>query len=124
MGESAQVSTDAETDLGPASLKVTKLDCKESGERSVIFFLSRAIPNSEALNQSFSAKKRILEIKLPVEGAIPARRSCFGDRDLAISESGEVVIRGPSGADLMALNHPPRLVIVLRYPPSRPRFAN
>lgn len=123
-GGPAQVSTEADNDSSPAPLRITNLDCKESGERSVVFSLSRAIPNAEALNQSFAAKKRILEVTLPVEEATPATRSCFGDRDLVISENGKVVIRGPSGADLMSISNPPRLVLVLRYPPSRPRFAN
>ena len=100
---------------GKSKNRITEVTCKagDSAYR-ISIFLSEQIPQEEFESRYFPNESGELSIAIPNSSARARAISCFGDKDLRLSKTGNLRVHPASGeATVISLANPPRALVVV-----------
>ena len=99
-------------DPSPKTYRIQSVKC-EKDSSNVLIFLNREFTEQSFMreNKFIKSDGSIWKLKLPDTQGRNLTLSCFGTKDLSVSEEAEITIERAKGANLMALINPPRLLL-------------
>jgi len=106
-------SDKAKSSQGPDLIQ--SVECRNDGARRVTFFLNSALDDAalKASIDSMNSSEAGLVVRLPKPNGRALKQDCFASDDLSVSSDGRIELKAQAKADLMALNNPPRLMMIL-----------
>ncbi|MDC0358267.1 outer membrane protein assembly factor BamD [Oligoflexia bacterium] len=99
----------------PNLLQVQQIKCVAEEDKFVQIFLNKAIADQDFLTRfsSISSENGKLTLILPRKLHNDASFDCFQEKDLVVAKNGTITITSDLNAELVTINHPPRLLLRL-----------
>ena len=104
---------EAEAQERKTTYRIQSVQCSQSNGEKLFVFLNKEMLDNKLLeeNASLANKDGIVELQLPDTQSKETEMDCFSIKDLKVTENGKISLKSSSGASLIPLKNPPRLLI-------------